>query len=193
MKFTKRMGWLWGILLVGGVLLSATGVLQWQRTAQEVERATSETEMAMMYAQQITASRDAPNRIDEHEMRLDLLAQLIERAADEATIPRRSLDRIWPQPAQRLGDSAYQRKPTQLLVRDVTLPQAVGFLHGMASGPSPLSIDSLRLTAPPGSAQSQGGGLERWNLETTVSHLLYKPIVSEGSTPVANATASSSN
>ena len=111
-----------------------------------------------------------PNRIDDQEREVALLARLVEAAADQAALPRQSLERIWPQPPQRLGDTAYQRHATQLVVRDVTLPQAVRFLRGLATGPKPLDIDQLRLSAPRGSAPTAPGITETWTLEASVSY-----------------------
>lgn len=149
---------------------------------------------AQGYAQKILENRDVPQLVSDREMELTHLARLIERSADQAKVPRQALDRIWPQPPRRIGDTVYQRKATQLVIRDITLPQVIRFLHGLAVGDSPLRIDSLRLSAPRNSSATHSAGRqtnsspsrETWTLEATVSHLLYKPAADQSSVAQRN-------
>jgi hypothetical protein len=80
------------------------------------------------------------------------------------------LVQIAPQTPERLGETAYKQVPTQLLVRDLTLRQLVGFLLAMTSEPSTMSVRSLRLYAP---RDSDGGA--QWTAELTLSYLVYEP------------------
>jgi len=100
------------------------------------------------------------------------ITSLIEQAAKDSRISvGKSLVRINPEPAQRVGDSVYKEKPTQVLLRDVTLPQVVEMLHRMASSGQPLHAKSIRITAP--KEEDMG---PTWNAEVTVSYLIYEPI-----------------
>lgn len=177
-------------LRVGLVLIAVAAIFAVYSTWRVHEARTGlEQNVALLneierYARQVQTHRQAPRLVSDREMELTLLARLIERAADGAGVPRQALDRIWPQPIRRVGDTAYQRKSTQLVVRGVTLPQAVQFLHALTQSDTPLSIDTLRLSAPriapritagSHSDESPGGTAETWTLETTVSHLLYQP------------------
>lgn len=181
-----------GLLMLAG-LFAGYSALRLSRAEASLVQSAELMGQAEGYARQIEAHRATPQRVSEGEMELTFLARLIEHAADQAQVPRQSLDRIWPQPPRRVGKTAYQRKSTQLLVRDVSLPQAIMFLHGLATGPSPLSIDALRLSAPRTAtttiASTAGNArpttAEAWTLEVTVSHLLYQPSVTPGSTSVA--------
>ena len=132
-------------------------------------------------ARQIEAGRRVPMAVSDRELESTLLARLIEQSADQAGVPRRALDRIWPQPPRRVTDTPYLRASTQLLLREVTLPQAAKFLEYLATASRPLSIDAVRFSAP--RSEPTATNAETWTLEATISHLHYQPAAE--SNPVA--------
>jgi len=102
---------------------------------------------------------------------------------DQADLHRRSqqaLEQLGVSPDQlvqighdqprTIGQSAYKEVPSQLVLRDLTVRQVVGFLLAMTGDGSPLHASSLRLSAP----REEGGGT-RWAVEITLSYLTYEP------------------
>lgn len=120
---------------------------------------------------QIRRLRERPSMAGAAEMQLNELAALIERAADAAGLPRRQLTRIWPQPARRIGDGPYREKPTQILLRDATLEQAVRFMHEIETSNRVLNVSAVRLSVPRDEARRGA-----WSVELTLSYLIYAPV-----------------
>jgi len=100
----------------------------------------------------------------------DVNAQ-IEKSARAAGISPESLDRIFPEPSRRIGDTTYKEKPTQVLLRRVTLKQLVTFAYAMASGDPPLHVKSIRVSAP-----RQEDSDDLWTGELALTYLIYEPL-----------------
>lgn len=166
--------------LLGLLALMLLGIAGWSYRHLDQQRrvareASADLAEVQRFAQQIRAMRQRPAVAGSREMELNELTQRIERAAEEAQIAASSLVRIWPQPARRAGDSPYKEKPTQILLRHVTLEQLVGFLHHLSEGEgSNLTVQRLRIVAP---RHNEHG--DRWTVETTVTYLIYSPPSSE--------------
>lgn len=175
------------LVVLGSALLAGWSVLRLDESRDAVAWEIETLHDVETFAHTIAAYRQAPKTVSERELESTLLARLIEHSAERADIPRRALDRIWPQPPRRVDDTPYQRAATQLLLRDVTMPQAASFLNSLATASTPLSIDAVRLSAPRSEASNAGGnfagggGGETWTLEATVSHLHYQPAAESGS------------
>ncbi|MEM9420562.1 MAG: hypothetical protein AAGA25_16160 [Planctomycetota bacterium] len=188
--------WLWIALLAAASSTATWSFVYLNRAKGDELASRQQMTESLRYAKQINEAEKSPSRISNTEMEVALLARLVEQAADEASIDRHALDRIWPQPARRIGDSPYQRKTTQLVVRNVSLQQVITFLHELIQAESALSVDQLRLSAPPGSLPTLPPSLigqststltqayaedEFWTLEASVSHLLYQPTTANSS------------
>ncbi|MEM8738839.1 MAG: hypothetical protein AAGG38_10240 [Planctomycetota bacterium] len=162
-----------GLLLAAG--FAGWSMLHLDQARTQQRAAATQLASAQRYTQTIQKHREAPTRIADREMQLTLLARLVEHAADEAGVSRQKLDRIWPQPPRRVSDSPYLRKSTQIVVREITLPQAVTFLHQLTNTRDvSLSLDTLRLIASR-EAERSNGSPETWTVEAAVSELLYQP------------------
>ena len=94
---------------------------------------------------------------------------LITAAAKAAGIPTEKVVRIDPDSPARLGDSVYKEKPTQVLLRDVTLSQVAGLLHAASSSQLSLRPLSVRMSAP----RNDTGAT--WTVELVLSYLIYDP------------------
>ena len=121
-------------------------------------------------ASRIQALSRQPARAGTQEVQLKELISRIETAAKNAQISPDSLIRIWPEPAQRIGDTPYQQKPTQILLRQVTLKHIIKFLHTLTSGDLGLYADAIRLTSP----RSEETG-KTWTAEVTLTYHIYAP------------------
>ena len=108
---------------------------------------------------------------EERERRSAEVIGPIEQAARAAGIPGDRLVRITPVPPRRIDDSAYKEKPTQTILKRVTLEALVRMLHRLAQADQPLHPAAVRLSAP---SREDTGPL--WNAEILLSYLIYEPV-----------------
>jgi hypothetical protein len=165
-----RRGMLLGVLAAG--LLVMVGCCHWQLGAARAAAAaaaddTADCERRVLRIRQL---RGKPTLAGLQEVEMTELARKIEQTALAKQIPAQSLLRVSPEAARRLGDSPYKEKPTQLVLRMVTLRQLIGFLHAVSSEGCGLQVKSIRLTAP----REQEIG-DRWTAEVTLTYLVYAP------------------
>lgn len=121
-------------------------------------------------ATRIQALRQKPSVAGTRELEPTELSKQIEEAAKGAGIPAERLVRVWPEQARRVGNSPYKEKPTQVLLRGVSVQQTVTMLHALASSDSGLQVKSLRVIAP-----REGERADGWTVETTVASLIFAP------------------
>ena len=95
---------------------------------------------------------------------------MIEQAARGASIAAKSLVRITPTAAQRIGESVYKEKPTQVWLQAVTLRQLVDLASAEALREAGLNVESIRVTAPPDGREG-----DQWNVDLVLSYLVYDP------------------
>ena len=114
--------------------------------------------------------RRRPRKADDAERLSTETTGRIEKAARSAGIAGDRLLRITPEPPQRLGDTVYKEKPTQVLLKNVTLKQLTWFVHALTSGADPLHARSIRLAAPRREDTSQS-----WSAEIALTYLIYDP------------------
>ena len=113
-------------------------------------------------------NRPALSGSSQHEM--EELSHQIESAAQKASIPPQSIVRIWPEPARRVGESVYKEKPTQVLLKKVTMQQVAGFLYTLTGEGDALSAKSIRLTP-----LQDDKGANLWTADVSVSYFVYDP------------------
>lgn len=119
-------------------------------------------------AKSIEQYMQRPALASEHELLATQTNSLIEKAAVDAGISKRSLIRITPEPARRIEDSSYKDKPSQILLREVTLKQMVPFVHNLLD--AGLNAKGIRLV----SQKPEDSG-PMWTMEITMSYLVYDP------------------
>ncbi len=95
---------------------------------------------------------------------------LIEAAARSAGIPQDCLLRISGMPLRRLGDTAYKERPTQVLLKSVTLGQLVEMASSPTLQQAALNVEAIRLTAGQDANTS-----DRWSAELDLTYLVYDP------------------
>ena len=121
-------------------------------------------------ADRIDTLQNVPDRDAEPAQLVRKTTRRIEAAAKAAGIPADRLVGITPGPMQRLGDTVYKEKPTQVLLRQVTLRKLVGMIHSLLDAEQHLSPQSIRLSAA--SADDCG---DLWNAEVVLTYLIYDP------------------
>ncbi|MBI1368397.1 MAG: hypothetical protein GC162_07050 [Planctomycetes bacterium] len=132
--------------------------------------AMSDAKACEELASEIRSLRERPSLAKSQELAHQELTQRIEAAAQSAGIGVQSLIRITPEPARRVTQTAYERKPTQVVLRDVKLPQLVAFLEQIGAEDAGPQVTRLRLDAP---AEQDGG--DQWGAELTLTYLIYSP------------------
>ncbi len=121
-------------------------------------------------ADRIRLLRDRSRLAEDRERVPEQTTGRIEAAAKSAGISAARLVRISPEPARRVGETAYKEKPTRVLLRKVTLKQLVAMVHGLTRGEGMLRAKSLRLTAP-----SRNATDDLWDAELVLVYLIYEP------------------
>ncbi len=133
-------------------------------------------------AAEIANLGDKPSYVTLQTQSTTDVAGRIETAAQFAQLPVNSLVRIEPQPARRLGDSAYKEQATHVELREVSLKQLVEFLHHLhglslpsgSGGDTSFRAKSVHLTTPPQTTRA-GAGTETWRVELTLTYLIFAP------------------
>lgn len=100
---------------------------------------------------------------------MELTARIL-LAVQAAAIPEQNIDRTDGQPVHRVGDTAYTEHPAEIEMHDVTLQQAIVFLHSLCAGPAGLRIKDVRLAAPRGNDLG-----DRWSFQVTAAEMVYAP------------------
>lgn len=175
---TRQLKLIAGLLLVL-VLAVVTCYRHLARQRDLAERSRDDLVTCRRLAGQIRRARNRPRVAAEAATRPSATTAQIEAAATTAGLPSDRLVRIFPEPARRLGDTVYKEKPTQVILRNVTLEQLVALAHGLIDGDQPLHSKSIRISAP--SAQDT---FDNWHAELVFTYLIYEPpVTAPGSRP----------
>jgi hypothetical protein len=158
------------LLLLGLAGLAAASYARLADSRGQAIRAVGDTAECRWLAASIEAlhaksAAGTPN----HAPAMELTTRILQ-AAQSAGISEQSIDRTDAQSVHRAGDSAFTEHPADIEMHDVTLRQAIAFLHSLCAGPAGLRIKDLRLTAPHGSDTS-----DRWSFQVTAAEVVYAP------------------
>jgi hypothetical protein len=172
------------------VLWSYTRLSESRRGAVE---AAEDLGACRALAARVEALRGRPAVAEGHGLGRADLHSRIASAAAAAEFPDGGLGRIDPEPARRVGETPYREEATRVYLHHVTLRQLFTFLHTLADGPheaaaapapssgSGLRVKGIRLSAPRGEETG-----DRWQVEATLTYLVYDPRPAAGATPVAS-------
>jgi hypothetical protein len=160
------------LLAALAVVLCAANLLAYSRFSEakaEAIAAAGDLEDSTACAEKIEAYRSRPLLASDHQKLDAEIHGLVERAARSAGVEAKGVVRISHEPPQRFLDTAYKEKPTQVVLRDVTLQQLTTMLYSL-TGEQGLMAKSLRLSAP--NAEDPG---QQWSAELTLTYLIYDP------------------
>lgn len=171
----KQLGILGALL---ALLLIAAG---WSALRLDDQRAAADAaayELAecRLIAQRIEALRDQDAIASADDNSAEQEAALVRQIKDAGSAAR--LPDGWMQaqnvhiqhkPARRVGDSPYKRKPADLDIPGLSLPELAALLHELTYD-TPLTVTDLHLRTPTGLGVSS-----RWKAVVTVSYLIYDP------------------
>lgn len=118
----------------------------------------------------IEGLKQLPAKVGLRDMVRSELDHQLEAAAKEAGFTTTNIVSITPSSPRRVGNSVYQEKPTDVVLRELTLQQLLAFLYNVNSKNVGLCVQNIRLTAPRN--QNATG---HWTAQVTLSYLIYSP------------------
>ncbi len=157
---------MFGLLAI--VALWTHGQMSKARSAAEIT--SDDVQICQKLISTMKKSAHRPTMASDHEKLNTETNSFIERAASEAKIDSKSLIRITPEPARRMGDTAYKEKPTMIFLKNITLEQLVSLSHGLQTAEQQLAPKFIRIVAP-----QQNDTSLKWNAEVSVTYLIYAP------------------
>jgi hypothetical protein len=96
----------------------------------------------------------------------------IAQAMESGELPSEALASIDELSSRRIGSSAYQEQPTQVVFRSVTLKQLLTLLKTTLADARDLRLTALRLSAP---EQGNRATVAGWTAEATISRIGLEP------------------
>jgi len=174
---TRSRKWLVAALSVAGLAAFLGSVAAWESARSMTLRAAADLDACAALERQISVLRDLPRQAQAAALQQPEMARRIEKAAQQAGIDARNIERIAPEEPRRVGESVYLESPTQIVLAHATLGQLITFLHTLSAGTSgaevaggDLRVQAVRLGAPRG-----GEAGNTWRAEITVSYWVYSP------------------
>ena len=176
---TQRREWLMLMILAGGLFVA----LWWcarvlDRHRQSALAATADLQVCRDLAADIRRLQERPTLADDRANPMEQLTGRIQTAVEQAGVTLDQIIRIHHQPPRRVRDTAYEERPTEVMLRRLTLRQAVGFLCGMTEQDPSLRVKAIRLTPPRDREDT-----EHWTLDATLAYLVYAPVGEGGPRP----------
>lgn len=164
---------LWMLSCLGGLLIAAAvfSYAQLAKARGHAGRAQSQVTTVVSTLHEIETLGGKPELASVDAERSAQLSRHIETVAAQAGIAPSQIERVQAQPSRRIDGGPYLRQPTQVLLRQVTLPQLLALLHDLDTEGQTLQLDDLRLIAP----HDQLVG-DHWRAEFTISYLVYDPV-----------------
>ncbi len=150
-------------------------VLTWSWSTMRGEqdrasRATGHARQAQQLSRQIVTLRDRPKPIMTATIDSPDLVRQVSAAAAKAGVDAKELDRIEPDPPQRVTGTVYQRIPIHVILRRADLPKLMHLLHTLQTDGNRLQTEQIRLIAPRDEADPA-----IWKAELTLSYMIYSP------------------
>lgn len=108
------------------------------------------------------------------------LRRRIAEAAEAADIDADELGSINEMPPRKIGASAVQERPTQVLFRKVTLEQIITFLHAVTAKFPGLRVTSLTISAGPSLLKGGADTSDEWTADATLSYQEAAPAAPAG-------------
>ncbi len=177
---SHRRPWAYAVTTAGALVLTVFAYIELRSARAAASAAVANHVVCEQLAGEITKLAGKPSHVTFEAASATDVARRIEAAAQFAQLPPRCVVRIEPQPARRVGETAYKEQATRVELRDVSLKQLIEFLHHLHSGESVFNAKSLRLAAAPQSNTIAPNGTasastETWLVELTLTYLIYAP------------------
>jgi hypothetical protein len=138
---------------------------------ESAEMAASDLESCRAMAARIGTMKAGSDAANNGQLDQAALQRKSEEALQSIGLPPSHLVKVAPEAPRTVGQTAYREVPTNLVLRDMTLRQTVGFLLAMTGDGSPLQTRALRLSG----ANDPAGPDPHWSVEITLAYLMYQP------------------
>jgi hypothetical protein len=127
---------------------------------------------------QILLLRKKPDRAAQQSSSQVTLAKTIEESATRSGLKTSQVVSIEPQSPRRVGNTTYEEYATVVRVEGVTLAQLAKLaaaIRTQNASSHPLELSAIRMSVPFQSGQRGNNPEEAWNLELTLTYLVYSP------------------
>lgn len=148
----------------------------WECLARREQALDAQTQVASVkdLARKIEGLRAAPVRVEEGARSDDAIGQLVESKVKSVNLRPDQIVHIIPGEPRRIADLPYVEQATAIELREAPLKQIVEFTIAIGSSGPGVTVPSLSLSIPPGSAETAMGE-ERWNAQLTLTSCIYAP------------------
>jgi hypothetical protein len=127
---------------------------------------------------QITLLRLKPDRAARESRSQVALAKTIEESATRSGLKPTQVVSIEPQSPRRVADTPYEEYATLVRIEAVTLGELAKLAEAIreeSSADHPLQVSALRVAVPFQTGKSTDESVEAWNVELTLTYLVYSP------------------
>lgn len=162
--------------LLAALLAAGWSASTWSAARRDAVESARDLRECQRLRDQIVAARAAPSVASERELRPADVSRALNDALRKADIEPDQLVRVAPaSPKRSTANSAYEERPTQLQLRDLTLKQIVRFIDELAGEPrsdgsASLGTRSIRLSAADASAKDGD-----WSADVLIGYWIYAP------------------
>jgi hypothetical protein len=164
--------YLYGAVIAAAVLLGGLWAANYLIDAKaEAQQAASDLDACRAIANRIGTLKASGASVAGGGLDQAVLQRRGEEALQSIGLPANHLVQVAPDLPRTVGQTAYKEVPTNLILRDMTLRQVVGFLLAITGDGSPLQTRALRFSG----AHDAGGGDVQWTAELTLAYLVYQP------------------
>lgn len=166
--------------LAFGVLIAATvySAMRLVTARSEYVSCSEDLQACKARLPQIVQLRQKPDRAAQQSRSEVSLAKAIEESATKSGLQTSQVVSIEPQSPRRVADSSYEEFATLVRVEGISLSQLAKLAQALRStdtSSSNLEISALRLGVPFQSTKAQDAQGEVWNVELTLTYLVYSP------------------
>ncbi len=170
MTTAQRQLTTYALLIAIAAAVTTLSWLAYRSDAAEATHAAAQAHEATQLAEHIAALRGKPSPIMSQTIDSPDLARQITEAAAKAGIPANRVDRIEPDPPQRVSGTVYKRIPIHVMLNRTTLPQIETLIFNLENNTPALHADQLRMVTP-----RDEQNINEWKVELTLSYLIYSP------------------
>lgn len=136
------------------------------------EELVADLQRTRSLAKEIAKFRNSPVIAGAADIDTSDIARRIDQAAKSALFPSDAITRISPELPQRIADTPYRQRVTQVTFRNINLRQLLSFATAISRPDGGMNIKSIRIVAPRIDAAPS---TETWAVEITLTYIYFDP------------------
>lgn len=136
------------------------------------EEIATDLQRSRTLAKEISKLRSSPIIAGAADIDPTDISKRIDKAAKVALFTTDSITRISPEQPQRIADTPYRQRVTQVILRNVNLRQLLGFTTAISKLDGGMNIRSIRIVAP---RSDNASSAEIWAVEITLTYIYFDP------------------